>query len=196
MVENDLDGKKRVSWWIIIIVIIVFVIAFIYLLSTPRTIGKAETVLQQDDNVFVSSQEDLTTDFQYQPSCSDGIKNQDEIGIDCGGPCPVQDCCDNGWWDKNMGEEGVDCGGSCSLKDCCRNGYWDIQLGEYGNDCGPVCNKDCCDNGWWDAHLGEEGADCGGSCPRCPEPTCNDGLINQGEDEIDCGGPCPPCKYL
>ncbi|HPC10189.1 MAG TPA: hypothetical protein PLN85_03860 [archaeon] len=194
MAENNLDGKKRVSWWIIIVIIIVFIIAFIYLISTPRTIGKSDTILQQDS--FVSSQNDLNIDYLYDPSCSDGVQNNDELGIDCGGSCPVQDCCDNGWWDENNGEDGVDCGGSCSLKDCCKNGYWDVYLGEYANDCGPVCNKDCCKNGFWDAHLGEDGADCGGSCQKCPEPSCNDGLINQGEDEIDCGGPCPPCKYI
>jgi hypothetical protein len=45
-------------------------------------------------------------------TCSDGIKNQDELGIDCGGPCPGH--CENcGDGIKNQGETAVDCGGPC-----------------------------------------------------------------------------------
>jgi len=45
-------------------------------------------------------------------SCSDGLHNQGEEGIDCGGPCPVScpTCIDG---KKNHGEESVDCGGPC-----------------------------------------------------------------------------------
>jgi hypothetical protein len=32
-----------------------------------------------------------------QPSCDDGIQNQGEEGIDCGGPCPPCQCYDSGW---------------------------------------------------------------------------------------------------
>ncbi|RLI90517.1 MAG: hypothetical protein DRO95_06075, partial [Candidatus Altiarchaeales archaeon] len=46
-----------------------------------------------------------------QPSCFDGIQNQGEEGIDCGGPClPCPSCFDG---IQNQGEEGVDCGGPC-----------------------------------------------------------------------------------
>jgi hypothetical protein len=48
------------------------------------------------------------------PTCSDGIKNQGETGIDCGGPCspciPSPTCTDG---IKNGNETGIDCGGSC-----------------------------------------------------------------------------------
>jgi parallel beta-helix repeat protein len=48
-------------------------------------------------------------------SCNDGIQNQDENGIDCGGPCvaclPQPSCGDNS---QNQDETGVDCGGSCA----------------------------------------------------------------------------------
>ncbi len=47
-------------------------------------------------------------------SCSDGIKNQNETGIDCGGPCPSCETCYDGI--QNQDEEGVDCGGAC--EDC------------------------------------------------------------------------------
>jgi hypothetical protein len=49
------------------------------------------------------------------PTCSDGIQNQGETGVDCGGPncqpCEVEPTCTDGI--QNGDEEGVDCGGSC-----------------------------------------------------------------------------------
>jgi len=48
------------------------------------------------------------------PTCDDGEMNQEETGIDCGGPC--QTChCKNGILDGD--ETGIDCGGSCGT-DC------------------------------------------------------------------------------
>lgn len=47
------------------------------------------------------------------PTCSDGVQNGDEEGVDCGGsncaPCPS---CNDGV--QNGNETGVDCGGDCS----------------------------------------------------------------------------------
>lgn len=80
---------------------------------------------------------------QAQPSCTDGIKNQNELGIDCGGKCSgywydgschtspktspgtttptttKASCADN---IKNQDETEIDCGGICG-------GYW------YDDDC-------------------------------------------------------------
>jgi hypothetical protein len=70
------------------------------------------------------------------PSCNDSIKNQNETGVDCGGPCPKQ-CgnCSDGL--KNQGEDGVDCGGKCkpcpSCFDKVKNGF------EQMIDCGGGC---------------------------------------------------------
>lgn len=74
-------------------------------------------------------------------TCDDGIKNQDEEDIDCGGNhcearCPT---CEDGI--KNQDEEGVDCGGS---------------------NC-PKCNETCTDG---IKNQDEESIDCGGSCPK------------------------------
>lgn len=44
-------------------------------------------------------------------SCSDGIQNQHETGVDCGGPCRSCASCNDGV--KNQGEEDADCGGPC-----------------------------------------------------------------------------------
>jgi hypothetical protein len=45
-------------------------------------------------------------------TCHDGIRNQGEQGIDCGGPCPVV-CANCGDGIMNQGETAVDCGGPC-----------------------------------------------------------------------------------
>lgn len=45
-------------------------------------------------------------------TCSDGIRNQGEFDVDCGGPCTAQcpSCADG---IRNQGETAVDCGGPC-----------------------------------------------------------------------------------
>ena len=54
----------------------------------------------------------ITFEISDGPSCSDGIKNQGEAGIDCGSPCTaVCPTCTDGI--QNQGEAGVDCGGPC-----------------------------------------------------------------------------------
>ena len=45
-------------------------------------------------------------------SCTDGIKNQTETGVDCGGPCTACASCSDGI--QNQGETGIDCGGPCT----------------------------------------------------------------------------------
>ncbi|MCB0654290.1 MAG: hypothetical protein KDC85_23625 [Saprospiraceae bacterium] len=44
-------------------------------------------------------------------TCSDGIQNGNETGVDCGGDCAACPTCDDGI--MNGDETGVDCGGSC-----------------------------------------------------------------------------------
>ena len=49
-------------------------------------------------------------------TCSNGMQNFGELGIDCGGPCDLEcPTCDDGI--KNQGEQEVDCGGSCESCD-------------------------------------------------------------------------------
>jgi len=71
-------------------------------------------------------------------SCIDGILNQDETSIDCGGVCSAIKC-SNGIQDCT--ETGIDCGGDCGLCPCprCSNGIQDCN--ETGVDCGgPDCS--------------------------------------------------------
>lgn len=77
------------------------------------------------------------------PTCTDGIQNQGEIGVDCGGPCPA---CTGSCFDgiQNGTETGVDCGGTCPACPTCFDG---IQNGgETGVDCGGPCALICSTN--------------------------------------------------
>ncbi|NNE29369.1 MAG: hypothetical protein HKN16_07020, partial [Saprospiraceae bacterium] len=125
------------------------------------------------------------------PTCTDGVQNGNETGVDCGGPdCAACPTCTDGI--QNGSETDVDCGGpDCPACPTCTDG---VQNGnETGIDCGgpdcpacPTCN-DGVQNG------SETGVDCGGpDCPACP--TCNDGVQNGNETDVDCGGSdCPAC---
>ncbi|MFT4532977.1 MAG: hypothetical protein ACJA1A_001042 [Saprospiraceae bacterium] len=101
------------------------------------------------------------------PTCSDGVQNGNETGVDCGGPdCAACPTCSDGV--QNGNETGIDCGGpDCSACISCNDGV------QNGN---------------------ETGIDCGGTdCAACP--TCNDGIQNGNETGVDCGGPdCSPCS--
>jgi len=71
------------------------------------------------------------------PSCTDGVQNGDETGVDCGGSCAPCVSCNDGI--QNGDEDGVDCGGSnCAPCASCNDG---VQNGnETGVDCGgPDC---------------------------------------------------------
>lgn len=72
------------------------------------------------------------------PSCSDGIQNQGETGVDCGGPCAAcsGDPCSDGI--LNNGETSIDCGGpNCAPCPTCFDGLQN--QGETGVDCGGPC---------------------------------------------------------
>lgn len=135
----------------------------------------------------------LNEDNKIPPNCYDGILNNDEELVDCGGPnCPLCDPCENGIYEPELGEQWVDCGGDCDPCDPSYNGQLDP--GETGIDCGGDTGVDCgelCGDGLLNGL--EEDVDCGG--PDCdPCPTCTDGEMNGDEIGIDCGGPdCDPC---
>jgi len=157
------------------------------------------------DNVVIEYE-----DCDYNATCNDHIKNQNEEEVDCGGPCPpCPTCTDN---IQNQGEEDIDCGGPCKV---CPNCFDLVKnQDETDIDCGGICDScpggskcklhsDCqsllCTEGICEAascfdfrkNQGEERVDCGGPCEPCA--TCTDGIQNQGEEDIDCSGPCKPC---
>lgn len=59
-------------------------------------------------------------------TCNDGIQNQGETGIDCGGPCAPCPTCNDGI--QNQGETGIDCGGPCQP---CQGGNSVVLLASY-----------------------------------------------------------------
>lgn len=135
----------------------------------------------------------LNEDNKIPENCYDGILNNGEQFIDCGGPnCPLCDPCENGIWEPELGEQWVDCGGECDPCDPSFNGQLDP--GEEGIDCGGDTGVDCgelCGDGLLNGN--EEEIDCGG--PDCdPCPSCTDEILNGDEEGIDCGGEdCPDC---
>ncbi|HEX2570635.1 MAG TPA: fibrinogen-like YCDxxxxGGGW domain-containing protein [Polyangia bacterium] len=147
---------------------------------------------QRNDDC-VSGYCDPVTRTCRPPSCTDGMRNGDETGVDCGGPtCPK--CADNQGCQTNN-----DCiSGFCNpqtntcMTPTCTDGYMDG--GETGVDCGgPTCPL--CPNGM----TCQRDSDCqSGFCdPQtnlCETPTCSDGYQDGTETGVDCGGgTCPPC---
>ncbi|TRX61373.1 T9SS type A sorting domain-containing protein [Fulvivirga sp. M361] len=123
------------------------------------------------------------------PTCTDGIQNGNETGIDCGGACTP---CDTG--------TPGDCQGSCPDShplSLCGQCYASVAQAQSAG-CSEVCDNSnptpTCNDGIQNGD--ETGIDCGGSCTACDSssPTCSDGIQNGNETGIDCGGPCAPCS--
>ncbi len=70
--------------------------------------------LDNDCDGFTDKEDDACSVTEsLAPTCFDGIKNQNEEQVDCGGecaPCSQTTCNDR---KKNGNEEGIDCGGDC-----------------------------------------------------------------------------------
>jgi len=136
-------------------------------------------------------------DVCTKPSCTDGTKNQDETGVDCGGPT-----CRGTQSKKCPDNQG------CAASADCSSGYCSS-----ANFCSPAgCNNGAKDNNETDKDCG--GDDCRSSSPcaltkacvihadcasgacvgnKCVTATCADGIQNQAETATDCGGPtCSP----
>ncbi|APR78041.1 Hypothetical protein A7982_03388 [Minicystis rosea] len=105
------------------------------------------------------------------PSCEDGMKDQGESDIDCGGPCTG---CAEG--------KGCKVGGDCASAVCF-----------YG-----VCQPSSCEDGV--KNQGESDIDCGGPCARCAigsacnvdsdcaSKVCFSGTCKQQPGLVDCWG--------
>ncbi len=91
------------------------------------------------------------------PTCTDGVQNGNETGVDCGGPdCPACPTCTDGV--QNGNETGIDCGGpDCPACPTCDDG---VQNGnETGVDCGGPDCAPCGGNNELFAHYFETGWD-------------------------------------
>jgi hypothetical protein len=142
----------------------------------------------------------LSTITAPAPTCSDGIQNQGELGVDCGGPCTA--CSTSG-----SSATGDDDDEDDDEDD-------DDDSSDYVDSYSGSCIEDW-DYTDWSACIGNTKTrtvtdlnDCQNTVPIVPKPaatmsctaaslttpTCSDGIQNQGEQSVDCGGPCTPCK--
>jgi len=122
----------------------------------------------------------------YAETCIDGLQNQDETGVDCGGVCPG--CGAGGGCIVPADCVSEVCTGNTCQAPTCVDGV--ENQNETDVDCGGVCPG--CDDGG----ACMLGADCvSGVCNGnvCQPGTCMDGVENQDETDIDCGGVCPAC---
>jgi hypothetical protein len=157
------------------------------------------------------------------PTCTDGIQNGQETGVDCGGPsCPTCPACttvsvritfdnypeETSWSIKNSSGATVASGGTygsqpdgstLTLTPCLADGCYDFTITDaYGDGI-------CCayGNGSYAVTVGGSTVAAGGSFTTSqttnfcigggPAPTCNDGIQNGSETGVDCGGSCAPC---
>ncbi len=155
--------------------------------------------------MLVDFQTALEKSLEVVETCTDGILNQDETDVDCGGVCeacvviPEATCSDG---ILNQDETDIDCGGvceACVVAPTCTDGI--LNQDETGVDCGGVCEacvvvpEETCTDGI--LNQDETEIDCGGVCEACapvePQATCSDGIQNQDETGVDCGGSCDAC---
>ncbi len=126
-----------------------------------------------------------------QTTCSDGVKNQGETDIDCGGSncgvCMAGQAC----------EQGSDCiTGRCENSVCTMsNGTCDDMTrnqDETDVDCGGSTCGACANGLMCDGNSDCQSGRCMGG--TCAMPSCSDGIRNQDETDVDCGGAtCAAC---
>ncbi len=154
------------------------------------------------------------------PTCSDGIQNGTETGVDCGGSCAPCACSgtmvnlsitfdnypeETSWKIKQGGTTVAQGGTYASQTDgstlnisvCLPNGCYDLVMSDAYGD-GICCSYG---NGSYTLSGGGQTLASGGSfnssettnfCVGTPVATCDDGIQNGNETGIDCGGSCSP----
>lgn len=117
------------------------------------------------------------------PSCDDGIQNQKESDLDCGGPCPAcpqgQACNDNDDCETKACDAGI-----CVVPNCLAD-----------QDCAALdglCVRGACEDFICKAVPGDEGAPCEDNDPCSVSSTCQAGACATAE-AIDCTGLDSPC---
>lgn len=121
------------------------------------------------------------------PSCADGVWNQNETAVDCGGMCAAVSPCD----DTAACKVNQDCASQFCLNRVCTDHCISRkkEADETGVDCGGTKCGPCQNDSGCSVN-----ADCAsGVCSKdkiCVAPSCGDLLKNQDESDVDCGGVC------
>ncbi|MDB4943472.1 MAG: Tryptophan synthase alpha chain [Labilithrix sp.] len=128
------------------------------------------------------------------PTHTDGVKNGDETGVDCGGPTSKKACADG----AACSDGARDCAsGVCTGNVCAAPTHTDgVKNGdETGLDCGgPTAGKGCKDGD--PCVVGQGARDCTSkvcTASVCQIPTDTDGVKNGAETDVDCGGGAKTC---
>lgn len=126
-----------------------------------------------------------------QPTCNDGIQNQGEEGIDCGGPCEP---CQSGGG-NNENDSGGASGGSSGESSSSSSGSSSSECGNYVCDEGENycnCAIDCNPS----LECGEcEKLECSGGKEICVSvtPCCGNGICEANETCKNCEEDCGSC---
>ena len=134
----------------------------------------------------------VTCTMKREVSCSDGLRSQDEVDVDCGGVCSTR-CANNKWcWEYS----------DCQVSGCVNNRCVDDgncsdnthNQDELDVDCGGRCGDATCGDGQrcsTNAHCVSGNCSASGTCLAA---ACQDMIRNGEETDIDCGGSvCPQC---
>jgi endoglucanase len=131
-------------------------------------------------------------------TCTDGVKNGTETGVDCGGSCaacPTTPSCTDGV--KNGTETGVDCGGSCvacSTAGCAAFVQPMAGTAGYKIDDKVTFNgsayRSLINGNYWSPSAAPQ---YWASTTCSTTASCTDGVKNGTETGVDCGGSCAAC---
>lgn len=111
----------------------------------------------KDDDTAVVPDATTGTGGGSTATCTDGVQNGDETGVDCGGSCTscggTPNCSDG---IQNGDETGIDCGGSCTAcggssivgsweesNPSCTNSSGDGAIYQFSNSTGSIFVADC-----------------------------------------------------
>lgn len=161
----------------------------------PNDQGITKDMAVLADLTVLTSNVDAAPPFDMVTHCHNGLPDEDESDVDCGGSCApckqFQHC--NGASDC---ASRVCTAGQCLAPTC----YDDVQNGsEPATDCGASCPLKCVDNSPCYGAADCMSKVCGvirSQSPnyQCCPNSCGDGLMNGTETDVDCGGnSCPGC---
>ncbi|CAF0790320.1 unnamed protein product [Adineta steineri] len=131
------------------------------------------------------------------PSCTDGVKNQDETDVDCGGTICWKRCDPSKVCSKHTDCVIANCNPKSNICQVpsCTDGVKNQD--ETDVDCGgTICSKKCHPRKGCSKHTDCIIPNCNPKSNTCQAPTCKDRIKNQDETDVDCGGATCASKCL